>query len=302
MDIILAVAAALFFALGTVLQQKAGLDHPAQGSSAGLLVQMARRPVWLLGISCDGLGFICQFIALSVGSLAVVQPLLVLSVVFALPLGVVFTGQRVQRLDVCAAIVVTVGLIAFLTIANPHGGRQNAPLGDWLITGAVVLLITAPLLLASRRVHTAAGKAALLGSATGVLFGLSAALTDVTGHRFDDGILTVFTSWPLYALIVVGYISMTLSQLSLNTGTLAPAIATQMSWDPIASLVLAIVLLHESLDSSPLRIVATVIALAAALGGVAVLARAQEAAEPPAGGPSGPGEPPADAMTAAIRA
>jgi drug/metabolite transporter (DMT)-like permease len=296
-DIILAVVAALFFSLGTVLQQKAGLDDPAEGSSAGLLVQMARRPVWLIGIACDGLGFICQFIALSIGSLAVVQPLLVLSVVFALPLGVVFTSQRVKRIDVVAAIVVTVGLIAFLTIANPHGGRQNAPLGDWLITGAVVLAITVPLLLGSRRAQTAAAKATLLGIATGVLFGLSAALTDVTGHRFDDGILTVFTAWPVYALIVVGYVSMTLSQLSLNTGALAPAIATQMSFDPITSLVLAIALLHESLDSSPLEVVATVAALAAALGGVAVLARAQESAE--ADGDDGDA---AAADTAAIRA
>jgi drug/metabolite transporter (DMT)-like permease len=296
-DIILAVAAALFFALGTVLQQKAGLDDPAEGSSAGLLVQMARRPVWLVGISCDGLGFVCQFIALSVGSLAVVQPLLVLSVVFALPLGVVFTGQRVKRLDVIAAAVVTVGLIAFLTIANPHGGRQDAPLGDWLITGAVVLAVTAPLLMASRRAKTTAAKAAFLGTATGILFGLSAALTDVTGHRFDDGVLEIFTSWPLYALIVVGYVSMTLSQLSLNTGALAPAVATQMSFDPITSLVLAIVLLDESLDSSPVEIVATVVALAAALGGVAVLARAQEAAEP-----TGPPDDSASAATAAIRA
>jgi drug/metabolite transporter (DMT)-like permease len=298
-DIILAVAAALFFALGTVLQQKAGLDDPAEGSSAGLLVQMARRPVWLVGISCDGLGFICQFIALSVGSLAVVQPLLVLSVVFALPLGVVFTRQSVHRIDVAAAVVVTGGLIAFLTIANPHGGRQDAPLGDWLITGVVVLAITAPLLLGSRRARTPAAKAAFLGIATGILFGLSAALTDVTGHRFDDGILTVFTAWPLYALVVVGYISMTLSQLSLNTGALAPAVATQMSFDPITSLVLAIALLHESLDSSPIEVVATVAALAAALGGVAVLARAQEAAEPPATPPPGDS---ASAATAAIRA
>lgn len=294
MDILLAVVAALFFALGTVLQQKAGLDDPSEGSSAGLLVQMARRPVWLVGIASDGLGFIAQFAALSIGSLAVVQPLLVLSVVFALPLGVVFTGQRVQRLDVGAALVVTVGLIAFLTIADPHGGRQDAPLGDWILCAVVVALVTAPLLLAARRLQGAAAKAAALGTATGILFGLSAALTDVTGHRFDDGILTIFTSWPLYALVVVGYLSMTLSQLSLNTGALAPAVATQMSFDPIASLVLAIVLLHEALDSSPPEIVATVAALGLALGGVAVLARAQEAAEPP--------PPSSDAATAAIRA
>src|SRR3954451_2316558 len=132
MDIVLALVAALFFAFGTVLQQKAGLDDPAEGSSAGLLVQMARRPVWLIGISCDALGFVAQFAALAVGSLAVVQPLLVFAVVFALPLGARFTGQKGTKADIAAAVVVTVGLVAFLIIADPSGGREDAPIGEWL--------------------------------------------------------------------------------------------------------------------------------------------------------------------------
>lgn len=277
MDIVLALVAALFFALGTVLQQKAGLDEPTEGSGAGLLVQMARRPVWLAGISCDALGFVAQFAALSIGSLAVVQPLLVFAVVFALPLGARLTGQRVRRIDVAAAVVVTVGLVAFLTIANPSGGRDQAPVDEWLIAVAACAVVVVPLLLASRRLGPAP-KAAVLGTATGVLFGLSAALTDVTGHRFDDGVLEIFTSWPLYALVVVGYVSMTLSQLSLQTGALAPAVATQMAFDPVVSVVLAVTLLQESLHETPLGWVATLIALGAALAGMAVLARTQEGA------------------------
>ncbi|UGS37089.1 DMT family transporter [Capillimicrobium parvum] len=275
MDIGLALLAALFFALGTVLQQKGGLDEPTTGSGAGLLVQMAKRPVWLAGICCDAIGFLCQFAALSIGRLAVVQPLLVFSVVFALPLGARLTGQRVRRIDVVAAVVVTVGLIAFLTIANPSGGRDDAPLREWLIAAGACAVVVIPLLMASRRLATAP-KAAVLGTATGVLFGLSAALTDVTGHRFDDGVLEVFTSWPLYALIVVGYISMTLSQMSLNTGALAPAVATQMAFDPIVSVVLAVTLLQESLHETTLGWIATLIALGAALAGMVVLARTQE--------------------------
>lgn len=277
MDIALALVAALFFALGTVLQQKAGLDDPAEGGSAGLLVQMARRPVWLIGISCDALGFAAQFAALAVGSLAVVQPLLVFSVVFALPLGARFTGQKVTRADVAAAAVVTVGLVLFLIIADPSGGRENAPIGDWLIVGALAVVVVIPLLIASRRLKPGA-KAAVLGMATGVLFGISAALTDVIGHRFDDGFLTIFTSWPLYALIVVGYLSMTLSQMSLNAGALGPAVATQMAFDPITSVILAVTLLQESLHESAGGAVVSCLALAAALGGMVVLARNQEGA------------------------
>ena len=58
-----------------------------------------------------------------------------------------------------------------------------------------------------------------------MLFGLSAALTKSVGDQFADGALTIFTDWHTYALVVVGYASMTLSQLSLQTGVLAPAVA-----------------------------------------------------------------------------
>lgn len=279
MEIVLALAAALLFALGTVLQQKAGLDEPetAAGSSGGLLLRMARRPVWLAGIAADGLGFVAQAIALTIGRLAVVQPLLVSSVVFALPLGARFTGQRVRRIDVAAAAVVTAALAIFLIVADPSGGRDDAPFGEWLIAGGVLGGLAALLVLAARNAGPAA-KAALLGIATGLLFGLSAALTKTVGDQFAEGPLTIFADWHTYALLVVGYASMTLSQLSLQTGVLAPAIATSMAFDPIASVVLGTTLLQESLHTTTLGAVAAVAALLAALGGLAVLARTQEGA------------------------
>jgi drug/metabolite transporter (DMT)-like permease len=281
-EIALALAAALLFALGTVLQQKAGLDRPVEGSS-GLLLRMARRPVWLAGIACDALGFVAQAVALTIGRLSVVQPVLVSTVVFALPLGAWLTGQRVRRKDVAAAIVVTVALAAFLLVADPSGGRDDAPLGDWMIAGAVCGGVAAALVLAARGAAPAR-RATLLGIATGVLFGLSAALTKAVGDQFADGPLTVLWDWHTYALIVVGYASMTLSQLSLQTGVLAPAVATSMAFDPITSVVLGTTLLEESLHTSALGTVAALAALAAALGGIAVLS----SATPTRSGPSEP--------------
>ena len=136
-DIVLALVAALLFALGTVLQQRAGLEKPSDGAGASLLLRMAKRPVWLAGIAADALGFVAQAIALAVGRLAVVQPLLVSTVVFALPLGARLTGQRVRRIDIGAALLVVGALIAFLTIADPSGGRDDAPIGEWLVVGAI---------------------------------------------------------------------------------------------------------------------------------------------------------------------
>jgi drug/metabolite transporter (DMT)-like permease len=281
-DIVLALVAALFFAIGTVLQQKAGLEKPSEGAGASLLLRMAKRPVWLAGIVADALGFIAQAVALAIGRLAVVQPLLVSTVVFALPLGARFTGQRIRRLDIAAAALVVGALVAFLTISEPSGGRDDAPLDQWLVAIGACALICVPLVLLGRH-GSAPRRAALLGTATGVLFALSAALTKVVADEFDDGLFAIFADWHLYALIVVGYASMTLNQLALNTGSLAPAVATSLAFDPITSVVLGVVLLDESLHTTPLEAVGTALALAAALAGMAILARSQSQSAPPTG-------------------
>src|SRR6185312_12397317 len=108
-------------------------------------------------------------------------------------------------------------------------------------------------------------RAALLGIATGVLFALSAALTKAVVDELDDGIFSIFTTWHLYGLAGIGYASMTLNQLALNTGALAPAVATSMAFDPITSVILGVTLLNESLHTTPLDLFGTVAALAAAL-------------------------------------
>ncbi len=281
-EIVLALLAALLFAIGTVLQQKAGMDEPQGGSGSGLLLRMARRPAWLAGIVADALGFVGQAAALSIGRLAVVQPLLVSSLVFALPLGARFTGQRVRPADVGAAALVIGALVAFLAVADPSGGRDDAPFADWLVAMAAVGAATVPLVLIARG-RRPAQKAALLGTATGILFALSAALTKAVTDQLGEGVGELLVDWRVYALIAVGYVSMTFNQLALATGVLAPAVATSMAFDPITSVLLGTTLLEESLHETTAGAVAIVLSLGAALAGMTVLARSQ--AGPPAGKP-----------------
>jgi hypothetical protein len=115
----------------------------------------------------------------------------------------------------------------------------------------------------------------LLGTATGVLFALTAALTKAVVDELHFGVLHVIGSWELYALAAVGYASMTLNQLALNTGALAPTIASSGALDPIASVVLGLTLFHESLRVTALPAVGAIVALTVALVGMAVLARAE---------------------------
>ena len=278
MQIALALIAAALFALGSVLQQKAGTDAPTIGASTGLLLRMARRPVWIAGIAADGLAFVAQAAALGIGSLAVVQPLLVASVVFALPLGAWLTNQRVGQREVVAALALLAGLGAFIVVANPSGGHDSASLGAWLIAAAacggpcVVLVMLAPRGPGARR-------AAMLGAAAGILFALSAALTKTVVSELDNGPVTLITTWPLYGLVVVGYISMTLNQMSLDAGALAATMATSTALDPIASVVLGLALFKESIDASPVEVLVVLLALGVVVAAMIVLARDQ--AEPP---------------------
>jgi drug/metabolite transporter (DMT)-like permease len=289
MAVALALAAALLFALGTVLQQRAAVQDRSRSArgAAALLLRLARRPVWIGGIVADGLGFLAQAAALGIGRLAVVQPVLATTVVFALPLGVWLTKQRIHRREVVAAVVVTLALVAFLVVSNATGGRDDAPIGEWLVaaipTGAVCAVLVALGWRASPGV-----KATLLGTATGILFGVSAGLTKATVDQLDDGVLDLLIDWHLYALIIVGYASMTLSEVSLQTGVLAPAIATASILDPLASVVLGVTLFEESLHDDAFGTVLTIAALGVMFAGLVVLAGSEGAeAEPEPSAPAG---------------
>ncbi|MGH2962792.1 MAG: DMT family transporter [Solirubrobacterales bacterium] len=288
MEIALAAAAAFFFALGTVLQQKGAVAEAPGTSATGaakLLLRLARRPVWIGGIVADALGFACQAIALGIGKLVVVQPILATSVVFSLPLGARMTNQRISRRDVAAAIAVTAGLAVFLVVGDPTGGRDDAPFGEWLVAAIPLAALSAVAVGAGWRA-SAGVKAALLGTAAGLLFGLCAALTKATVDQLDEGVFHVFIDWHLYALIAIGYLGMTLSEIALQTGVLAPAMATFSILDAVTSVVLGVTLLHESLRDDALGITIDVVALAVMFAGLVVLAGAEGArSKPSASGP-----------------
>jgi drug/metabolite transporter (DMT)-like permease len=276
MDVVLALVAALFFSLGTVLQQQvAATASEEEARQAGFLLRLARRPRWLAGIAADALGFVAQAAALGIGRLVVVQPLLSTTVVFSLPLGAKLGGRRVVRRDMVAALAVTAGLAIFLVVADPTGGRDDATTAAWIVSFIAAAVVCGALALAGRG-RPPAARAGLIGAAAGILFGLSAALTKATVERLDDGVFEVFVDWHLYALVIVGYASMSLSQSSLQTGQLAPSVATQMSLDPIASLLLGILAFDETVHEDTAGLIAALAAFLVMIAGIVTLAAAEQ--------------------------
>jgi drug/metabolite transporter (DMT)-like permease len=279
MDIVLALAAALFFGVGTVLQQRAAMRVPdEEAMKAGLLVRLAKQPVWVAGIVTDALGFVLQAVALAVGRIVVVQPLLATAVVFALPFGARLDGRRLTRNEITGAAAVVGGVAAFVVVANPTGGVDNPKLGVWLVSGAVCLGGCALLVLLSRG-RPAGVKASLLGSAAGILFALSAVLTKAVADQLGEGILEMFVHWQLYALVAVGWVSMTLSSAALQTGALAPAAATQMSLDPVVSVALGVFAFDESLHDSFVGGAVALAGFAVMIAGLILLSGSQSSKE-----------------------
>ena len=272
----LALLAGFLFAIGSVLQQKGTMEEPdANALHAGFILRLLRRPVWLAGVVADGAGYIAQAAALGVGRLVVVQPLMVSSVIFALPLGVWLTRQRVGRREILGAGAVVAGLTVFMVVSNPTGGHDDAALLTWAIAGGATGGAALGLTLAAARRRPAL-KAALIGSAAGILFGFVAGLTKATVDRFGDGAAAVFGDWHIYTLAAASLAGFLLVQASLHTGALAPAITSSMVLETVVGVVIGVTVLEESLHESRAGLAVTSVALALIVVGLLGLAGARE--------------------------
>ncbi|MGA9831432.1 MAG: hypothetical protein WBQ71_09955, partial [Trebonia sp.] len=80
--IVLAVAASVCTATSSVCQRRGAKGTQVRGFDVGLVVRLARRPVWLLGIASMIGGFVFQLTALRFGDLSLVQPILAAELVF----------------------------------------------------------------------------------------------------------------------------------------------------------------------------------------------------------------------------
>ena len=188
MPSILALVAAFLFAVAATLQQKGALNLPELSlKSPASLARLAGQTMWLLGTIALLTGYVFQAAALDRGRLAIIQPLLVTTVVFALPLGYFLTGQHIGRNEIVGAAVIVVGLALFALFGDPAGGKENAPGSEWAIAiGIIVAVCVALLMIGGRGGLTM--KAAVYGTVAGILFGLSAALTKPTLDYLHAGI------------------------------------------------------------------------------------------------------------------
>jgi drug/metabolite transporter (DMT)-like permease len=272
----LALFAAFLFALAATLQQKGALNLPTISLADPMsLVRLLGQKMWLIGTLALFTGYLFQAGALDRGRLSIIQPLLVTTVVFALPLGYFLTRQHVGRREVLGAVVIIIGLGLFVYFGDPAGGNENASNSQWAITIALLSVLSVLLL-----VFGSGGlskKAAVYGTVAGILFGLSSALTKPTLDYLHESVGTMLSHWECYALAVAGVLGFVLQQVSLGTGRLAPSVATVSVANPIVGILIGILLLDERLSRPGWHILLAIIGLGLALVGAVVISLAREA-------------------------
>jgi hypothetical protein len=274
---ILALVAAFFFALAATLQQKGalGMGEVSLGSPSSFL-RLARQTWWLLGTAALLGGYAFQAVALANGRLAVIQPLLVTTIVFALPLGYLLTSQVITRREVLGAGVVVLGLAVFTTVGQAADGNDNAPAGEWAVAVLVFSAIAAVLLVLGGR-GSLVRKAGLYGASAGVLFGLSASLCKPTVEILgDSGVEAVLTSWELYAFAASGILAFVVQQVSLATGKLAASVATVSVCNPLVGITIGTLLLDERLADPAWHKIVAYSGLGLALVGAVVISMSTE--------------------------
>jgi len=276
--ILLAFASALAYAGAAALQESAVSDTGGDGvASPRLIMALLRRPRWLGGVASTLLGAILHVVALKLGPLAIVQPVGVAGLLFALPLGALLHARRPAARELVAAAGIAVGLAVLLASVRAASGNLTLTESATAGLGGITALVVGALLLLARFTYGTL-RAVLLAVAAGGAFGVTSALVRVVAHATGlVGAERAVPGWTTLALLASAVAGLLLSQAAYQAGNLAAVLPTLTVVDPLVAIVVGAVLLGE-----PVRVTSGGFGLTAAAG-VAIAISTAYLARAPAG-------------------
>jgi hypothetical protein len=290
-----AVAAALFLGVSAVADQRSTKRVKTRGALApGILLDLFRQPLWLAAVGANIVGFALQIVALSFGSLAVVQPLLVFDLVFAVVISWYLRkrantpypgGRRGDAFLFTGVGATSLGVAGFLAIGKPSAGQAHASLGTLppLAIGLVVV-VGGCVALAARNEDL---RPLALALACGICYGVAAFSIKLVTAEVGHGPARLFADWPIYILLVTGPVGYILNQNAFQQGTfLAPVQAIITAADPVISIALGILWLDVHVRNSPAAIAGEVVSLLVMVGGIVLTAEHSPQAAAARAGPT----------------
>jgi drug/metabolite transporter (DMT)-like permease len=242
------VAAVLYGAGAAVEQRQAAAAPQSSAGRPGLLLLLVRQPLWLLGMLAQIGGFAAHAVALRTGPLATVQMLVAAELVVAVVFVRVWSGRPLRPASWAAALTVVGGSAVFLAVtSSDHRQAVSHPnyvmaaaLGTVVLGGAALAAAVAGLRATGR------GRAVLLAVAAGLADACSAVVTLGFSHVASHGVVALFTSWTIYALIVCGVGNVLLTQTAYQTGQPMITLPIIACVTPVASVAIGIGLLGET--------------------------------------------------------
>ncbi|MCH5644939.1 DMT family transporter [Gordonia sp. ABSL49_1] len=234
---LLAVFAALLIAGGTVLRQRA--SRASGAITAG----------WWAGAGIALCGFILQASALGLGSILLVQPLVVLAVLFALPFEAWADHRHPHRVEWAWGGVLVACVATFLAVARPEPSmRRPDEIVMWATVGAVVAVVFSCVWCAER--SSPHYKALFYGLVAGTLFGVSALLIKAVVYQITHDLPRTFTQPEIYLFGTVVICAVIAQQKGFGAGDLQTSFPSMTVMEPAVAMVLGVLLLGENLKVS----------------------------------------------------
>lgn len=262
----------MLFACASVAQQSAAAAVP-EGES--LIATLLSSPRWWAGVIGDIGGYGVQVAALWVGSVLIVQPLVVSMLLFALPLSAKFSSFRMTRTTWVLAISLALALAVFIVVGDPTEGHSNAPLSEWVIPLAVAAAVISSCAVAGLVLKNPGRRALLLGAAGGLLFGVAVAFTKFVTDLIGKDVIGALTAWQTYALVGCGVIGFYLQQLAFQAGPLSASLPAVTIGEPFGAAFLGITVLDERVRDDPFALVVIATSVAVMIYATIALSRSQ---------------------------
>lgn len=238
-----------------------------------LLRHLLVQPRWLIGMFASLAGLGLHALALKLGSLAVVQPLVVTGLVFAFIFRAVLDRERLSHKLMGWVLLTAFGIAVFLLGARSTSSAA-VPSGRiaalFLVAGVVVATLAWVFAGWVRPNHAGL----LLGISGGVVFGLIAGvLKAVTG---SSGLLSIFTTWPVYVLVGLGLTGFVINQRAYSSAPLASSLPVLNVVNPVIAVIFGVLVFDERPSRQLSQLLLELTGLIVVLVGVAFLARIED--------------------------
>ena len=279
---VLAVAAALMVGIGDVIQQRSAQQvTDKQVGTAALFRRLLRDRQWWTGSLVAGTGFGFQAAALGLGSVVLVQALLVTSLLFALLISARMNHRRITARQGIWAALLAAAVAVVVTVGDPQEGTPTRVDAHMDHRGVGHGSGTDPL--RHRRAHVpGAVGALLLGLMSGSLWGLFSVLTKGVVDQLDHGIPALLRIPEVYVWVVVAIAATAWEQSAFRAGPLTASLPAVTVAEPVVGSVLGVTVLGETLRTNGVGLVTLGLSVAVMAAATVALAHSQATSAPPA--------------------